>query len=79
MKTKKTAVYSAVFVFLKKVIKPKITIQITEPIAGTTVSLKKKREMKIKIKPPIAIGTKKDAPGRTNPSGSKSFDFRYFK
>ena len=55
--------------------RPNTTIQMNEPIAGTSVSLKKNKETKIKPKPRIVIGTRNFAKGVTNPLGSKSFDF----
>lgn len=79
LKIKKTADYSAVFIFLKKVNSPKIRTQITEPIAGTIVSLKQNSEIKIKTNPAMANGIKMWAAGKTNPLGSKSLDFRYLR
>ena len=55
--------------------KPNPIIQITEPIAGISVSLKKNKEKKIKPKATIVKGTNPFAKGVTNPLGSKSLVF----
>ena len=53
-------------------------IQIAEPIAGIRVSLKKKREIKIKPNATIVTGTNTFGIGTLKPSSRYSLDFLYF-